>query len=89
MAVVVLFFLFLFFFLLALFFSVLFSFFNCMEERLGETPSKLLLSLSGTVGFLLLVLSWFEMKVHFVQIGALLITVSTLNFLSEPTKLPA
>ncbi len=89
MALVVLFFLLLFFFLLALSISAVFGFFNWVEERLGEAPSKLLFSLSGVVGFLLLVFGWFETKVHFVQIGALLTTVSTLYFLSESTKLPA
>ena len=89
MALVVLLFLLLFFLLLALSLSAVFSFFNWVEERLGEAPSKLLFSLLWAAGFLLLALGWFETKVHFVQIGALLITVSTLYFLSESTKLPA
>lgn len=89
MVAVVFFFLLLFFFFLALSFSVVFEFFNFIEEKLGETVSKLLFGLSGAIGFFLIFTGWFHLKVHYVQIGALLITTSTLYFLSESVKLPA
>ncbi len=89
MSFVVFFFLLLLFFLLSLFLSAGFSFFNFFEEKLGETVSKLILGLSGIAGFFLLFVGWFKLKIHYVQIGALLVTTSTLYFLSESVKLPA
>jgi len=84
----VFFFLLLFFLLLSLSLSVVFELFNLIEEKLGETLSKLLFSLFGLVGFFLLFIGWFQLKVHYVQIGALLVALSTLYFLSESVKLP-
>ncbi len=86
MGFVVLFFLILFFFVLSLILSVIFGFFNFLEEELGESTSKLLFALSGIAGFFLLFTGWFQLKVHYVQIGALLVVTSTLYFLSESVK---
>jgi len=84
----VFFFLLLFFLLLSLSLSVVFELFNLIEEKLGEPLSKVLFALLEITGFSVLFIGWFQLKIHYVQIGALLVTLSTLYFLSESVKLP-
>jgi len=86
MSFVVFFFLVLFLFILSLLLSAVFGFFNFLEEKLGEPTSKVLFGFSGILGFFLLFIGWFRLKVHYVQIGALLVVTSTLYFLSESVK---
>ena len=85
---VVLFSLLFFLFFLLLFLSFVFEVFNWLEGRVGELPTKLLFGLSGISGFLLLIIGWFKVDVFSVHVGAFLVTLSALYFLSESVKSP-